>query len=271
MGRVRIPFGLSNLRPRNAPALIRIRTSTLPDACEPEPRRPPGFHGRPSRQPGAVEIGVLQKRGLCLLPGCFEHAKIGSEISYLKSVQTGLTSSKEVPRPAQVEIRLRQREPVALAHERVESRLRLGTKRFPVGHDETVCRAIRPTHSTAELMKLRQSEPVRVLDHHHGCLRDVYPHLHDGSGNEQANPPVPLFASVAWRASPPSTGMTHTWFFPLRLEENASHRPSEENAGPEADFSPRVNWRAPEPSAFTTQMWERYSDFSPSMTGTRVT
>ena len=88
---------------------------------------------------------------------------------------------------------------------------------------------------------------------------------------DQRNWPTPALASVTWRASPPASGMTQIWFLPERAVVKASHSPSGENAGLDADFSPRVNWMLRLPSAAATQMWLRYSDFSPSMRGSRTT
>jgi hypothetical protein len=87
----------------------------------------------------------------------------------------------------------------------------------------------------------------------------------------QAKLPTPFSASVAWAASPPSTGMAHTWFLPERPEVKARKRPSGEKAGLEAEYSPRVYCRGCPPADGTTQIWLRYSDFSPSMTGSRTT
>ena len=66
--------------------------------------------------------------------------------------------------------------------------------------------------------------------------------------------------------------MTQTWFLSERAVVNASQFPSGENAGLEADLSPLVNCAgSPLPSAGATQTWLRYSDCSPSMSGSRTT
>ena len=54
--------------------------------------------------------------------------------------------------------------------------------------------------------------------------------------------PTPAFASVTCRASPPAIGMTQIWFLPERAVVKASHSPSGEKEGLDADDSPRVNW-----------------------------
>ena len=87
---------------------------------------------------------------------------------------------------------------------------------------------------------------------------------------DQRNCPTPGFASVTWRASPPAMAMTQIWLLPDRPVANASHAPSGEKAGLPAECSPRVNWTLRLPSASATQIWLRYSDFSPSMRGSRT-
>ena len=88
---------------------------------------------------------------------------------------------------------------------------------------------------------------------------------------DQRNRPTPALASVTCRASPPAIGMTQIWFLSERAVEKASHWPSGENAGLPAECSPLVNRTLRLPSADATQMWLRYSDFSPSMRGSRTT
>ena len=45
----------------------------------------------------------------------------------------------------------------------------------------------------------------------------------------------------------------------------------DEKEGEVQETEPRVNWASDSPSAEAIQMWLRYSDFSPSMTGVRTT
>ena len=88
---------------------------------------------------------------------------------------------------------------------------------------------------------------------------------------DQRNCPTPGSAPVTWWASPPASGKTQIWLLPERAVVKASHSPFGENAGLEADDSPRVNRTLRPPSASAIQMWLRYSDLSPSMSGSRTT
>jgi hypothetical protein len=98
-----------------------------------------------------------------------------------------LSRAEQLAFTALLEVRHRQLETVAARDDRAQAfgdesdgRIFLRCGEVHVGRKHAI-RVVRATaDATAQLMELRETEAFRALDQHHGCVRDVDAHLHDG-------------------------------------------------------------------------------------------
>ena len=108
-----------------------------------------------------------------------------------------LAHAGEVARPADPEVLLGDPEAVdGLLHDGQARRRFLSL--LSSRHQEAGRRAGPAPDPSAQLVKLREAEPLRVLDDHHRRLRDVHPHFDDRGRDEQLEvaplePPHRLF------------------------------------------------------------------------------
>ena len=117
--------------------------------------------------------------------GCGEVLRILDEVDITDQVgepearRTPLPDPGEFTRTPHLEIRFRDSEPiVAFAHD-LESSSRVVAYGF-VGKKHAPRPALAPSHSSAKLVELRESKPLRRLDHHGRGLRNVHPDLDNG-------------------------------------------------------------------------------------------
>src|SRR5205085_9668216 len=96
-----------------------------------------------------------------------------------------LRRAQELARAAELQILLGQLLAVLAAPENLEPLPRRFTRPAPE-QENAPAGTLRPPYPPAQLVELRQAEPLRVLDHDERCVGDVEPHLDDGRGDQDA-------------------------------------------------------------------------------------
>src|SRR5215467_3029199 len=109
----------------------------------------------------------------------FEQFPVTEWIRNMKTELSGLTRAKKFSWPSELQIGLGNLKPVRSTHHGVEPRTRF------LGHSkrrhQNAIRLLRAApNAPAKLVQLRETESFRMLDHHHGGVRDVHADFHDG-------------------------------------------------------------------------------------------
>src|SRR4051812_33155218 len=91
---------------------------------------------------------------------------VAREPTELEVADAGLAVAEDLPRSPDLQVALGEEEAVGRLRHRRHPRLTV--RRGWVGEQEAPRRAATTTHAPSELVQLRQPEPVRVLDDHHG-------------------------------------------------------------------------------------------------------
>src|SRR5262245_17276318 len=106
----------------------------------------------------------------CLAVRGLHDVAVAHEVAGAQLGQPGLPRPEEISRPAQLEVALRDREAVARRGHRLQPLARvIGPGRLI--HQEAVRFPLAAPDAAAQLVQLRETEPLGVLDHHDGRVR----------------------------------------------------------------------------------------------------
>ena len=103
----------------------------------------------------------------------------------LKSRQTTLISPQDISRSAQPKVLLRYLKTIPVFRQKLEPILG-GKPSRPLDQD-TFAALSAPPNSPAQLMQLRESQTVGMINHHPVRLRHVHPHLHHSRRHQNRN------------------------------------------------------------------------------------
>ena len=110
-----------------------------------------------SRVLRGLKLRVVLHQTRCLFAGQVQQRTV-SQVGHTQLRQTALPGPKEVSRPPQFQVNLRQFEPVVNPLEGRQPLL--GGLRLGVGEEQTVAPVFPAAHPAAKLVKLGQAEPV---------------------------------------------------------------------------------------------------------------
>src|SRR5438093_9349597 len=120
------------------------------------------------------QLVPLVHQPLCPCPGLADELSIAPQARKLEVGQAGLPCPEELTLPAQLEIDLRELESVRDLDERLQTALSVfGELLLRTGDEEAVGLFGPSPDPAAKLMKLREAEPVRLLDDHDRRVGDV--------------------------------------------------------------------------------------------------
>src|SRR5262249_29782197 len=132
---------------------------------------------------GARERGVLVEDPVGMRPCLEQEAEVLGEVAVAQSRYTCLTRTEQLARPALGESLLCDPEAVAGGDHRVEAAAAVLAE-APAGEQQTVRCGDAPTDAAAQLMELREAEPIGVVDDHHGRRGHVDTDLDHRRGDE---------------------------------------------------------------------------------------
>src|SRR5207245_6553938 len=99
-----------------------------------------------------------------------------------------LARAEELPGPAELQVAPRDLEAVRGLADHLEPLARQARERRAV-QQHAAARLRAPPDAPAQLMQLREPEPLGVVDHHEGRIRHVDPPLAARGGNEELDLP----------------------------------------------------------------------------------
>ena len=142
--------------------------------------------------PAQARVSSHEVKGLP--PGPLQQSGIADQIGRAELRQTPLSHAEEFSRTPDPEILLRDDEAVGRLDQRLQPSpggrgplLVRRTRRLP-RHQQQAGRSLwSPPYPATQLMQLRQSETIRVLDHHHGRVRHIHAHLDHRRRDEEMN------------------------------------------------------------------------------------
>ncbi len=121
-----------------------------------------------------------------VLAGAHQEPRVVRQVGHREARKTVLPDPQELAGPPELEVPLRDREPVVRVGEHLDALARL-VGRAPPHHEDAVGPVRSAPDAAAELVELREPEPLGVLDDHRGRVRDVHPHLDHRGGDEHAD------------------------------------------------------------------------------------
>ncbi len=149
-----------------------------------------------------LQLWVLLQQCKGLLPRLREDIGIPHQVCNAKLRHAPLPESKKLAGPANTEIFLGDHKPVGRSYERVQPLPgrrcrfagRLGLRRsrqYPTrGHQQTIGLVSASPDASAQLVQLRQPEPLGMLDHHDRGIGHIDPDLHHRRGDQYLDHPL---------------------------------------------------------------------------------
>src|SRR5207247_866039 len=149
-------------------------------------------------------------------PRRLEQVQVAREIGVPQRDPARLPRPGELPHPALLQVQLRDREAVGRVTKRLEARRRFGR----IGEQDAVARRRAPAHPAAQLVQLRQAEPLGVLDQHHRRVGTSMP----TSITVVATRTCTSLSRNARMTTSRSSGFTRPWTSPTRNSANTFFR-----------------------------------------------
>ena len=132
-----------------------------------------------------VEVGILIDESKGLPAGGHQLVEVAQDVCQPEVSHAGLAGTEHCPLPPQPQILLGQAEAIGGGHHCVDPGFTFLGAGF--GDEHTRTPVLAATHPSSKLVKLRQTEPVGILDDHDGGIGDVDSDFDDRRGYEDVD------------------------------------------------------------------------------------